>query len=840
MSTSTVQFTNFASSTVIGTYGTGDTSFTIATSNVFPTAVLGVSWFYAVLTDSVSAPTKREIIKVTNTSGAIFTVVRAQDNTTAQTWATGSVIELRVVNKALQDLFDEAVSDATTGMTSLTSTGNITITVDSDNNGSGAFNVLSGSDTVLQVINAGELIANPGYCNIKYFGGDATGSNDNAPAVAAAIAAGHTAIYFPRGEYKFLSGISTTNQNLTLFGDGHQTSILFTEGAAGFDLISFTGQYLETRTDALVVRDLNLQTRCNSSVAQGSAIYAVVNYPTASSDTQPNTSVVIDNVAITVGHDNACWEKGIELDTCQMSKISNVFITGWMPSTGYACLAAMDLYSRYTTNNNAKATDINITNCVIWQSQVGIRVNKHPTSTHMNCEGVHINGCTLLGVLIGVQIGDDTLISADALPGWFITGNHISATQRGIDIQTVSQFLISDNLIYGIGEAGTTTFHGTYIISPQNTGYEANGAIYDNTYILTGAYSGNTYGLYFEGSDAAPGNSSVRVTNNAFQSFDYVIATDANTTGVRVDPSNRVILGGVNSIAGSDNIIDGYDKAVGIGRTPQSRLDVYTATTDNIITSESGSGYAAYSVKGSGTNSTYFLFYNGTGERCRITVNNSAEMAFGTGSGGTEMAKLTSAGMIFPNAKPIYFNNSSGVSSPVLQKYSDDNVYLDNYSGAISLRSGTAEALDKSLNLASDGRLYGTGLHNSAGAVTGTTNQYIASGTFLPTLTGVTNVAATQNYTGQWIRVGNVVTFSGKFDLDVTAAGATELGIQLPIASNFANASNLGGGCHRHVSSASEQGSIAADVANDRAQVYINAVATGNEPWSFSFTYVVL
>ena len=663
----------------------------------------------------------------------------------------------------------------------------------------------------------------------------------------AAIAAGHTSIYFPRGEYKFLSGISTTNQNLTLFGDGHQTSILFTEGATGFDLISFTGQYLETRTDALVVRDLNLQTRCNSSTAQGSAIYAVINYPTASSDTQPNTGVVIDNVAITVGHDNASWEKGIELDTCQMSKISNVFITGWMPSAGWACLAAMDIYSRYTTNNNAKATDISITNCVIWQSQVGIRVNKHPTSTYMNCEGIHVNGCTILNCLIGVQIGDDTSISADALPGWFITGNHISAAQRAIDIQTVSQFLISDNLIYSTGEAGTFTFFGTYIISPQNTGYEANGAIYDNTYVNTGTYSGNTYGLYFEGSDAAPGNSSVRVSNNSFQSFDYVITTDANTTLVTVEPNNRVILGGVNSIAGTSNLIDAYDKAVGIGRTPLSRLDVYTSNADNVISSESGSGYAAYSVKGSGTNSTYNLYYNGTGERGRVEVNNSSEMKFGLGSSGTEVVRFTTTGAVFATG-------SSAAANAIAISASTD---ATSERAALSIGgwgmgqdyalSGTKDfflynAATATINfgIKSDGRMYGNALHN-VGTVTGTTDQFIASGTYTPTLTSVTNVAASTAYTCQWIRVGNVVTVSGKFDLDVTAAGATELGISLPIASNFANASNLGGNASHHASGvAYEGGSIAADVANDRAQVYINAVTTSNEPWSFSFTYVVL
>lgn len=139
-----------------------------------------------------------------------------------------------------------------------------------------------------------------------------------------------------------------------------------------------------------------------------------------------------------------------------------------------------------------------------------------------------------------------------------------------------------------------------------------------------------------------------------------------------------------------------------------------------------------------------------------------------------------------------------------------------------------------------DGRLYGTALHNNSGAVTGTTKQYVASGKYTPTLFNTTNVGASTPYEAQWIRVGNVVTVSGRVDVDPTAAGAaTVLGISLPIASNLAANEDLAGtACADGV--ASESAAIYADAANNRAQMVWVTTSAANHGMSFTFTYEVL
>lgn len=139
-----------------------------------------------------------------------------------------------------------------------------------------------------------------------------------------------------------------------------------------------------------------------------------------------------------------------------------------------------------------------------------------------------------------------------------------------------------------------------------------------------------------------------------------------------------------------------------------------------------------------------------------------------------------------------------------------------------------------------DGRLYGTALHNNAGAVTGTTNQYVASGTYTPTLTIVTNVDSLTAYAAQWMRVGNVVTVSGWVDIDVTNAAAdVYFRASLPIASALAAGQQLGGvGAEGGVGGKVLR--IYADTVNDEATFFGGMSTASSANLSFTFTYLVL
>lgn len=158
-----------------------------------------------------------------------------------------------------------------------------------------------------------------------------------------------------------------------------------------------------------------------------------------------------------------------------------------------------------------------------------------------------------------------------------------------------------------------------------------------------------------------------------------------------------------------------------------------------------------------------------------------------------------------------------------------------------TLASGaTLQTLTTRLTITKDGRLFGSALHDNAGAVTGTTNQYIASGTYTPTLFNTTNVAASTAYLCQWIRTGNVVTVSGKVDIDPTAAAVTLLGMSIPIASNFTAEQNVGGVAATDTAAVENAVRVLADAANDRASFSYTAIGILNNSFSFTFTYLIL
>jgi hypothetical protein len=124
-------------------------------------------------------------------------------------------------------------------------------------------------------------------------------------------------------------------------------------------------------------------------------------------------------------------------------------------------------------------------------------------------------------------------------------------------------------------------------------------------------------------------------------------------------------------------------------------------------------------------------------------------------------------------------------------------------------------------------------------AETGASGGDFDSGEYTPTLTDVTNVAASVLLGARYMRIGSTVTVHFALSIDATATGATELDISLPVASNFTDAEDCSG---LAVSSTAgeNQGSITADVANDRAQLDLTAVGTGVIEWRGSFSYAIL
>lgn len=119
-------------------------------------------------------------------------------------------------------------------------------------------------------------------------------------------------------------------------------------------------------------------------------------------------------------------------------------------------------------------------------------------------------------------------------------------------------------------------------------------------------------------------------------------------------------------------------------------------------------------------------------------------------------------------------------------------------------------------------------------------SSVIDSGTYLPDFVSVANVNAFTKYTCQWMRVGNVVTVSGKVDIDPTATpNDTVLRMSLPVSTNFSSQEECGGTAASNTPSTTPV-RIYADTTNNDAIFSFTSGTTSNDSYSFTFTYSVI
>lgn len=138
----------------------------------------------------------------------------------------------------------------------------------------------------------------------------------------------------------------------------------------------------------------------------------------------------------------------------------------------------------------------------------------------------------------------------------------------------------------------------------------------------------------------------------------------------------------------------------------------------------------------------------------------------------------------------------------------------------------------------------GTGIDVNSSSNTHTisvSTDYIIGSTYTPTITNISNIDATTAFPCQYMRIGNVVTVSGRVDIDPTAATVTAIGISLPVASAITNDYQIAG--TGAIGNEFTPAAILGDATNDRALMNLTIPVTGtlsNASWFFTFTYRIL
>lgn len=217
----TILLANNAKSTLAVALGGIDTTLVVATGtgSLFPSPT-GGDYFYATIEDSTK--TVREIVKCTARSGTTLTIVRAQDDSTANIFAVGSTVEMRVNKGALADSVTLASSSATAAAASASSASTSASTAST-----------AASTATTQASNASTSATNAAA--------SASAANTSAIAAAAAAASGlYSSVQDKSANYTVVAGdagdlirVTTTSGAVTItlptistVGDGFKIAIV--------------------------------------------------------------------------------------------------------------------------------------------------------------------------------------------------------------------------------------------------------------------------------------------------------------------------------------------------------------------------------------------------------------------------------------------------------------------------------------------------------------------------------------------------------------------------------------------------------------------------------------
>lgn len=133
-----------------------------------------------------------------------------------------------------------------------------------------------------------------------------------------------------------------------------------------------------------------------------------------------------------------------------------------------------------------------------------------------------------------------------------------------------------------------------------------------------------------------------------------------------------------------------------------------------------------------------------------------------------------------------------------------------------------------------------TGNHTFSGTVS-LSNGQIIGGTYTPTLTNTTNISASTAFVCQYIRVGNIVSVSGRVDIDPTSASTlTRIDLSLPVASTFTLSSQLRGNAVRPTTGAQYISGTVFASGSSAAIQFFNDTDVSLNAWTFQFQYQIL
>jgi len=528
----TVKFTNNASTTVATAINTTATSLVVASAAGFP--ALSGSGDYCYLTIQQAAGTNVEVVKATALSSNTFTIVRAQDGTSAGSWSVSDVVELRVTAALLTDIVDAATHDSSV------------LAVDSTNNRVG---VNDTTPSVTLDISGTDAIALP------------VGTTAERPTGAA-------------GRFRYNSSLSQfegyTDAWGAIGGGGTNTFTTDTFTANG-SLVAFNlSQTVSSENNLLVFIDGVFQTQDAYAIATASGTTTL----TFSAAPANARKIVVYSVAAGISGSNLNIDSmtGDGSDVTLTLSIAPVTINNTIVTIDgvYQAKANYSISGTTLTFSTAPPSGTAVEVMTFTQTEINVPVDNTITSAKLSGDLTTPGALTVTGEITasaGIALPDSqkaTFGASDDLQIYH-DGNHSYIEDAGtgsIKIK-VGDFRVENasgnNLIKGVGDVATLHHAGSEKLATTATGIDVTGTATATTLTATNGVLNLDDNGSHNGVINVPASLFINIdSDNGATGEGFVIAKDRTGTSggtelFRVQEDGNVSLGGKINCNGLHN-----------------------------------------------------------------------------------------------------------------------------------------------------------------------------------------------------------------------------------------------------------------------------------------------